>query len=539
MLRLFNYIVLFAIIISSAHAVTQITEIHPHNAEYVEIYSHKDLNLSKSYVYDSNENTSFNTLEKIKSSNSQFSLIVGSRFIDEHNISSLNCSIYQSSGTQVSKGGLLSGGERISIEKENFTLEWIPEKEFDLLDNQSIDAQLQELIPKTPCDFSPIKKGDKRNITNPSQNEFICYCPDLSITIKEDITNTSIEYSFQTDALNPLIQYWIEYYNGTIAKQKYNTTSLSKKYFTPSEMDVYTIKAKLYGSECRVYDENQVVFYKKDQPILKEINSSIIIKNKKKLQQEPQEEILYEISRGDTRKRVVKFFLDEYELASLYLNKFSSIKGRLFLNKQQYKNLFISGLGINKSISLYSKKEKTPSSSSGKSTEKSQKSNTLSFENQKMSLNIKNISIEKNNLSFFANSTHKGNFQCYVINKRTKLSEEIQDEISQESKKFTLTFFHKKIKEKNMTQDNELFCKYKKFHLKTFDSIRIPISLNISNITQEETFFYEENATQYVQKNSESKKEVIESRQITLKQKVIYGILLVLVILVTLFIVFW
>ena len=548
-LLLWTIITLFSLI-SPIFAVTTITEIHPHDAEFVEIFSNTQEDFSQGIIYDSNNNSSNNTLTKIRNSSSSFSLIVGSNFVEENDISKLDCSIYQTSGTQVSKGGLLSGGEELRILNKNNLYEWIPKKEYDLLNNESIDAHLRKKIKTSPCEFTPLSDGEILPKKNP--NSLKCDCPSFSINQSPFIENSSLSYGFETDATNFTITYWIERYNGDIAKEPFNTTSLTKKSFTPQRMDIYNIKAELHTPSCVVEDEKKVLYYKqnsKEEPIQ---NSSIIIENKQELSSDSLNQIHYQIQRGDTRKRVVSFFIGEEKISSVYPNKHSSISGRIYLGeKMKSKNLTIEGLGVSKSFKLTSSThnkdlDKTQSNSQEQTQQKTsdnskQTSNDYDLntnnKNKKMKIFTKNITHNTTHLRFYANATHTGDFECYLANGMVELSEEIKQDISKQYRQYILNINKSKITNRNLTH-NELFCKFKKTNLKTYESKRIPVKTNFSQENNTSYQYQEINEEFLQQSNNSSQNQTIKSEQISLKNKVIFGFIGVLLLIIGLFLIF-
>lgn len=548
-------IVLFAI--THSYAVPSITEIKPQGDEFVEIHANSSLNLSDVKIYDSNGESSFNTVEKIQSSSSSFILIAGENFIENNNISNLNCDIYQTSGTQVSKGGLLSGGEELRINNSKYFFNWTPKKDFDLASNQSIDAQFHEKTTATPCDYNKLPKGDSKNNQHSFEEKLTCSCPNFSINTSKKITNSTLQYQFETNEQDPLIEYWVESYNGSIVKQKRNTTSLSTKYFTPSQMDVYTIKANLYSSKCSMYSQEEVVFHKKPEstPHTNK-NSSITIENKQSLENSKEDEIICEISRGDTRKRVVKFYRGDQEFGSLYLKKFSNISGRITIPENSDSNtLYIKGLGVNQTINLYEQKKsnKNDKSSGGSSSQKeSQQSSGFTSPSTQQSKKLEifpfNISQQKNALKFSINTTHKANMSCYLINDMTQLSDEISTIQNTTLRNYSLVINKQKILKQNKTLGNELFCKYKKPHLKTQKSLRTPVNISFNNQTNSQndtdTVFKTQNSTTFIEKtlnnkNNSTQNNSIQSTQIEWREYTIYGFVGILLILIAFFIVFW
>ena len=99
-------------LISSVYALPKLSEIRYSEGEFAEIIHNSSLNnLSGKKIFDSSDSDSFNTLEELSFIGSNISLIFGSRFASEINLSSLNCNLYQTQRSQLSNGGLKDTGE--------------------------------------------------------------------------------------------------------------------------------------------------------------------------------------------------------------------------------------------------------------------------------------------------------------------------------------------------------------------------------------------------------------------------------------------
>ena len=548
--KVIGMLVLF-MLVPSVCAQVVITEIKPQSNEFVEIKdfdSFHNGNISEVRILDSNGNLSYNTLSLLKKTNSSLSLLVGSSFEDSNDLENFNCSIYKTSGTQVSKGGLLSGGEELQIvnHKNTLSLSWIPPQDFDLLENQSIDAIFDVATVATPCTYNPLptSKIDIEEITSQ-----LCSCPDFSLDTNTKITNDTIAYTFTTNATtNASVEYWVEHHNGSLVKEKITTTHFTTKYFTPSKMGIYTIFAKLISGDCIVKKYQDVMYYQ--PPSSQEVveNSSIVIENKDELISFESSELHYTITRGNTAKRAVKFYFKGDEFATLYVQKYSQISGRLTLPYLLGGLLEVKGLGINMSVMLSKKtSQKTSQSKIGGGSGSSSSPLTSQTQSgiQKMSLDVINISQKNESVLFLLQSTHNGTIECSIVDYRTKVSSLLKKEIPFGKSFHKLSLDKQKIIERK-NASYELFCKYKKSHLKTFSSTRVPLSISFnqnktigvengssSSLETSSPVYTESPSTQ---KNTSSIQFV--SKQTTLKSYVIYIIATVLFVIIGLFLVF-
>lgn len=550
-------LVLLLCMLSTISAAFTITEVQTQGNEFVELVAQNDssnFNFSSSKIFDSNDNSSYNTVSLVKKTNSSLSLIAGSNFLDAVSLDELNCSVYETSGTQVSKGGLLSNGEELHIYDpiSSEKISWIPQKEFSYLENQSIDAIFQVPIRATPCKYNPLPTStmDIKNMSS-----LLCSCPSFSLQSNAKITNDTIEYSFSsTNTSNAVVEYWIESYDGSLVKEKINTTYFTTKYFTPSSMGIYRIFAKLYAGNCVVKKQIDVMYYRSAQKSSVIQNSSILIENEDELLSNKNSQLHYTIKRGDTRKRAVKFYVGNEEFATLYVQKNSQLSGRLLLPQMSDNLLEIKGLGINKSILVGNLSTSTsnndPVSSSSSS---SSFSNTLTDQKktskgiEKMEITIFNITQNTSSLLFHINSTHLGDVECYIVNYRTKLSSTLETILPVGSSSQTLEIDMQKGAKLDDVSSLELFCKYKKSHLKTYSSLRVPLNLSFENNVdssktssnsndslRESTPVYNKKTQEKINTTSSQ----IVSQQTSLKSYVIYIIVVVLCVIIGLFMIF-
>lgn len=378
-----------------------ISEINFIDDEYIEIFSKNFLNLSDAFIYDDNGYSRFNTLSLVKYvPESNLNLIIGSRFLNNinNNISNLNCSIYLTSSTQVSNGGLKNNGEEILIEynSNNSNLSFIPEKDFEFKENSSLHFLKNGsyfISNISPCKLSlPILLNNSNlnqtnlnssivinqsgNITNFNNSNLVNSSGEIldssfscninfSILPKENITSQKIEFSFFSNIENSfLIEYWIEDFSGNIVKNKLNTSSKNFKVYTPKSSlpEIYFIKAKLYSNHnynCSLFNQSMVFFYPEKYSYDNIINTQnlenkpeILILNQDKIINKNSKTIDFNFYRGNYSSKIINIFLNDENLQSLELSKFQNLKGNLFveLNYSIENLIVIEGFGIYKEI---------------------------------------------------------------------------------------------------------------------------------------------------------------------------------------------
>lgn len=397
-----------------------ISEIKFNEEEYIEIYSNKFLDLNDAFIYDDNLYEKYNTVSLIKNkSNSNFTLIVGSNFLQKYDINNLNCSVYLTSSTQVSKGGLKNNGERVLIEYDNNNSFFLYEHNNSFIFNSNESLHFYKngsfiIQNNSPCSFnniydfsnesnntnnifnntsnssyfnnniSSINDTQNFSLNNQSENKDTFFCDfDFDIILNKEIFNESIDFSFISNLSSGfIIEYYIEDYFGNIVKNKFNSSSKNKKIFTPKKKtpEIYFIKANIYFNNCSIKTISDFVFYYPtyiNQSALNESLSCVVdssynietyddnfitnieILNKDELLNYNTNILNYKISRGSTRFRVVKFFLNNEEIFSITPPIRNIVEGSLFLNINFSKDntILIKGLDMEKEIFI-KKKEK-------------------------------------------------------------------------------------------------------------------------------------------------------------------------------------
>ena len=205
--------------------------------------------------FDDNGDERNNTLSLFSQKNSFFYLIVGKKFIENNNLSQLNCSIYVADKSQVSNGGLKSSGEDVLIQNilndmnETINLSFClgnDEYEFEEYQSLNYNQSLNKyyISNMSVCD-SNYPLVIFQNDTNQSQLEQNMI--DFRVEIENFLVFDRVEFDFETKVSNFTIEYWIEDYAGNILKSKRNTTNLNTKSWTPKGItNMFTVKANLY-----------------------------------------------------------------------------------------------------------------------------------------------------------------------------------------------------------------------------------------------------------------------------------------------------
>ena len=311
---------------------------------------------------------------------------------------------------------------------------------------------------------STITNHSSSNITSNYKCEY-----SFDINLKDNISTNRIKFSFNTNATNYSIQYWIEDYSGNIVKSKYTTTNTNTKQYTPQDKtDLYYIKAELHNKNCTLNASKLSIFHSDKNPSSQGNQKE----NNNKDEEEQFEttsylEIIdpeylltrnmfyYEAYKGDTRKRTVYTYLNSHKINSFEMQKYSKIKGNLKISPQQGENtLVLKGLDIEKEYVFY------VNNSLPKKAEKNIKSKQL------QSLMLSNSYLSNNSLNFALNSTlNNSNILCYILYKRTKMTKTLN--ISTQNpfnSSYSLLINNTKLKKKeNKTfYSLKLICKHRK-----------------------------------------------------------------------------
>lgn len=520
---IFLFFVLF-IMVNVVYSQTYISEIKFDGDEFVEIYSDKVLNFSGKKVFDDNGFDKFNTLSLIKFvPNSTLYLIGGKNFLESIDIDHFDCNIYVTDKTQVSNGGLKSGGEDLFIEYggnnylnythtgnlgflENQTLHYdnltdeyhiknsspcILEN-FSLIDggnvnqeNDSIFGNFSNNISNGSGISNPI--GNSSNLTTDIIGDFeenasnVGNISNLSLCINyfdikfidyENITNPIVEgkllYKFDTDVANFNITYWISDYFGNIVKDKKITDNKNKKQFTPKDGSVHVVNGILEDSlnNCIYYANRTFVFYKENDdeiktPDTKDVfdnESSLFVSNRNEILNDVTNSLKYEIYRGDTRKRVVHFYLNGDKVNSVeVLNKYMKISGSFILDfKDGINELLIEGLDKTFELEIYRDIEEDI---------QVVVENSFHVDFDSDYYKLSDLRFLENQVFFYVDTDLINlTSQCYVLDKKTKVSLVLNINSS--------GIYHLEINGSQVDKgvdELKLTCKYKKSELKSYN----------------------------------------------------------------------
>lgn len=351
--------------------------------EFVEIYSDSFLNLTNSSVVDdSGKINSLNLVHNVNDSN--FYLVVGGNFVLNNNVDDFNCSVYVTDKTQVSNGGLKSGGESFSIGGDLFDFD-LGDEDYDFMDYESLNYNYNDsefvVLNSSICSFpifedifiDNITYNDSSNISSNVTDEVLspnssCGNIGLSIILKEELVLDKFYFKFVLDdfgsgdsdsggdvfdlvGFNYSLNYWVEDYSGDVVKDSRDTKSLAWKSFSPKgATNIY----RFYGDlsyfvdnlTCSVMNSSVGYFYSDYVPVVfssKSDTKSSSVSDNSDLSTEPYVKFLnldsvlngsldileYEIYRGNSRKYVVNFFVGSKNILKLKLDKFSKVSGKV------------------------------------------------------------------------------------------------------------------------------------------------------------------------------------------------------------------
>ena len=267
-LRLLSLPIFFFNIVISTFSVLYISEINFIDNEYMELYSNETLNLSDFNIYDDNGFEKHNSLELLSQKNSSFILIAGSNFYETYDYSKLNCTLYKTSGTQLSNGGLKSQGEGINLSNNNTNFFWKKIKDYEFIQNTSLHFHNNSefISNQSICSLSKVLVNQDnviiQNQTNNTDISQISSCNNsFSISIKQREITQKAEFDFIIENKdNFSIQYWVEDYEGNSIKNKIITQNVNTKSYTPIKTSPLLIKAEMFQKNCSYIDEKEFFF---------------------------------------------------------------------------------------------------------------------------------------------------------------------------------------------------------------------------------------------------------------------------------------
>jgi hypothetical protein len=459
--------------------VSYISEINFIGDEFIELYSDSLLNFKNSIIID--ESGKNNSLELVKVvNNSHFYLVVGENFLKSNSIDDLNCSVYVSSGTQVSHGGLKSSGESFSIGNFSFNLSNDVDYNFENDESLNFINGSEYVLPVSVCDFESFTLKPEIPDENLSMN---VSCGDYSfdLILKKEIVLDKVEFKFTTNYSSGdyLVNYWVEDYSGDVVKGIRNSTNLNWKSYSPKgSTQILRIFGEFLFGGCELGVSDYVYFYsdyvesKSSSSSSKSKSSDIKVQGisdfNDDLPSEPYVKLLninsilnlssefleYEIYRGESRKSVINFYLNSRNILKLRLDEFENVSGRVFIDVSRFDYLRVAGLDHSEKFNF---------------------SNLIGNNDSKSDKNIKMSKISKQffTISEIEQIDNKINFDissniidleniCYVSRVRTVVS----DSITNTTGNLSLKLF--KLDKLSEGDDLKLLCKYRKSGLKSW-----------------------------------------------------------------------
>lgn len=432
----------------SGYSFAQINEIRFTESEFIELLSTQSLNLSEAIIRKEGD-SNYNTISKVKSSQSNFTLIVGQNFLEEYNTSELNCTIYATDKSQVGYRGFKTLGDPFSINlANNKSLSW----NLILEDSSNSSFSLNYLESNnyyygriTPCTANDVSTDNTENLTPIDDNN----CA-FNILSNKDYYDDKIEFSFFSLSDLFTIDYWVEDYFGEIVKNSVITENTNKKSFTPKETGLYRIRADYTSNNCSISDSEEVFYVnptKEPEPEIMveeepEIKSTIDILNEDKIINLEEKIVEFRLYRGgDTRKSLVSVYVNNELLSKFKLDKYSSITSEQKFSTIEGENIItIIGLDIEEEIKFFNEVS------------------IPEIEKKKDYFNLSIVNISKKVFFKYDTNFNISSGSCYVSHIRTKVT----DEADIMSNNLSIELNTSKLREREHldTYPLKLTCKY-------------------------------------------------------------------------------
>ena len=367
------FILYSLLIILSNSVIANISEINFIDEEYIEIISNESINFSNYLVFD--ENGKNNTISLVQNNNASMTIIAGSSFYQAYFNLSSSCNYYQTSGSQLSNGGLKSSGESIYLSSNTSNFSW--NKTEDLFFNQGESLHFFNsssfISNKSICSKSSLavdlvnttnpnnqtNQNNQNNISN-STNQSLCN-NSLIINLKKREITQKIEFDFDVKyEENISITYWVENYEQELLKNPLTTRNTNIKSYTPTKTSPIIIKAELSQNNCTYVNESETFFYKFEEEI-DEIEADIVEKNQEKESQllitsreiiNDYMKLSIELYRGDTAKRVLNIFVNSKKQSSIEIpTKYSKVKTTLMIPLEHGENsIVLQGIELDQEL---------------------------------------------------------------------------------------------------------------------------------------------------------------------------------------------
>lgn len=251
-----------------------ISEISFIDEDFIEIYSDNQINLTNNFFFDSVGSQKSNTLISIKTKESKYSIIVGESFLNQYDISNLNCSIYSTQTSNPGYYGLKSSGESFTIQiNQTLNLSFNKTQSYSFKTNETLNKNLSnqnfEIRKKSICQkdlsifLNQTQNSSQRplinqsNIINPQEEHY-----KIQIIPTKDVFENKLEFKFETNQNNFQIEYWVEDFQNYGVKSKRNTTNTNKKTYSPRDKTaLYYIKANLYINQTLRNSTSKIVYF--------------------------------------------------------------------------------------------------------------------------------------------------------------------------------------------------------------------------------------------------------------------------------------
>jgi hypothetical protein len=370
-MRLLSLLIILLCSVTLHHSQIYISEINFIDDEYLEIYSDEKIDFSNFTIHDDNGLSKNNTLTLIQNSSSNVYLFAGSSFINSNNLSNFNCTIYQTSGSQLSNGGLKQDGENIFLIDKTTNFFWNKTETLLFEQNQSLhfDNDTPFISSQSICSLSiplvnqdnstypstPQNNTNNTNSSNSTSQTSMCNNT-FSISIQPREITQKIEFDFHVNTLNNIsIEYWVENYEQEILKNNLETQNTNTKSYTPTHTNPIVIQAILKQNNCTYSANKETFFYKyieDDEEIvsadeeIQELISYVTLLTRQ--EQNGFLELSFELYRGDTAKRTFYITNNNKQQHSIEIpNKYTKIKSKLRINLDNGENkILFSGIDI-------------------------------------------------------------------------------------------------------------------------------------------------------------------------------------------------
>lgn len=368
---MFSKFIFIFLFIPFSYALT-ISEIDFGSIEFVEIIKNENdtFNSSHFYIIDQtvNNNNTFSLLQQHNTSNTI--LIVGSKFLDEYDITHLNCSIYQTSGSQVGYGGMSSSTESFTIQFNKNLFANFTKSQSESFENYesyhyNFNTQSFQIYNKSICDISTFAFNESLIVINSSENNSqnstsINSTSSCILEINVDKTISAEKITFTHKGNYSLgVEYYIEDGVSNIVRSKTTSSTSSTKTYTPKKNGKFIIKSSIQTNECSISNQSEVYFYNSN---LDEDNEESSINVNKDTEIEISQVILngldmvnihFSASRGDSSKYRLKILVDDEEYTEFDFKKYSEVEFILPIKLQPGEHeIEIEGFGINEKIDI-------------------------------------------------------------------------------------------------------------------------------------------------------------------------------------------